>query len=130
MPKKDKPKVRKIVKIKKVKRSTEDSIRVATRKRFTNGLSAAEAERLAWLSEECGEVIHAIGKILRHGYGSKNPDKENSRSNRMNLCEELGHVHSAIGIMQYAGDLSSHTMMESSASKTITVRSNLHHQGF
>lgn len=99
-------------------------------KPFTNGLSAAEAERLAWLSEECGEVIHAIGKILRHGYGSKNPDKENSRSNRMNLCEELGHVHSAIGIMQFANDLSSKTMMESSASKTITVRSNLHHQEF
>lgn len=41
-----------------------------------NGLTPAEAERLAMLSEECGEVIQIIGKILRHGYDSYHPDDQ------------------------------------------------------
>ena len=32
-----------------------------------NNLTPGEAERLAILAEECGEVIQIIGKILRHG---------------------------------------------------------------
>ena len=39
-----------------------------------NRLTPAEAERLAILAEECGEVIQIVGKILRHGYGSRHPD--------------------------------------------------------
>jgi hypothetical protein len=35
-----------------------------------NQLTDAEAERLALLAEECGEVVQVIGKILRHGYES------------------------------------------------------------
>jgi len=38
-----------------------------------NGLSPAEAERLALLAEECGEVVQAVCKVLRHGYESTNP---------------------------------------------------------
>ena len=30
-----------------------------------NNLTPAEEERLALLSEECGEVIQAIGKVLK-----------------------------------------------------------------
>jgi hypothetical protein len=37
------------------------------------GLTSAQAERLAWLSEECGAVIWAVGKIQRHGYESVSP---------------------------------------------------------
>ena len=33
-----------------------------------NKLTPAQAERLAILIEECGEVIQAATKILRHGY--------------------------------------------------------------
>ena len=40
-----------------------------------NGLTPAEAERLAMLAEECGEVIQMVGKILRHGYESHHPDR-------------------------------------------------------
>lgn len=39
-----------------------------------NDLEPGEAERLAILAEEAGELIHAIGKILRYGYESHNPD--------------------------------------------------------
>lgn len=122
MPKKNKSK--------KIKSFAEGNSKTVSGKRFTNRLSNAETERLAWLAEECGEVIHAIGKIMRHGYGRKNPDKENSRSNRMNLCEELGHVHCAIGLMQHFGDVQTSAMMQSSVNKNITVRPNLHHQRF
>ena len=36
-----------------------------------NGLTPAEAKRLALLAEECGEVLQAIGKVLRHGFGRR-----------------------------------------------------------
>ncbi len=34
-----------------------------------NELTPAEAERLAYLAEECGEAIQIIGKILRPSLG-------------------------------------------------------------
>ena len=37
-----------------------------------NGLSESEQERLSILIEECGEVVQAACKILRHGYESFN----------------------------------------------------------
>lgn len=53
-----------------------------------NGLTPAQAERLAMLAEECGEVIQIIGKILRHGYDSWHPDRP-AITNRMLLEKEL-----------------------------------------
>lgn len=53
-----------------------------------NGLSPAETERLALLSEEMGEVQQAIGKILRHGYESIHPD--GGRRTVTILSESLG----------------------------------------
>ncbi len=38
-----------------------------------NELTPAEVERLSMLAEEAGEVVKAVGKILRHGYGSCHP---------------------------------------------------------
>lgn len=38
-----------------------------------NQLTPAQAERLAILAEECGEVVQIIGKILRHGLYSHHP---------------------------------------------------------
>lgn len=43
-----------------------------------NQLKPSEAERLACLIEECGEVIQAAGKILRHGYKSEGYDTSRS----------------------------------------------------
>lgn len=42
--------------------------------KFSNNLSDAELERLAYLAEECGEVQQIIGKIIRHGYESYSPN--------------------------------------------------------
>lgn len=72
-----------------------------------NGLSPAEAERLAMLAEECGEVIQAVGKVLRHGYESFHPDdlelskgrmvpKSGAESNRDKLTRELSDL---VGVM-------------------------------
>jgi len=64
-----------------------------------NELTPAEAERLAMLSEECAEVSQAIGKILRHGYESRNPLKADSRSNRFDLRREVLDVMAILLLM-------------------------------
>lgn len=53
-----------------------------------NRLTPAQAERLAMLAEECGEVIQMIGKILRHGYDSYHP-QDRTVTNRQHLGREL-----------------------------------------
>ena len=57
-----------------------------------NRLTPAQAERLAMLAEECGEVIQMIGKILRHGYDSYHPDNP-SALNRSLLGRELTDLY-------------------------------------
>lgn len=59
-----------------------------------NRLTPAQAERLAMLAEECGEVIQVVGKILRHGYDIYHPDQggkppEARCTNRQALGHEL-----------------------------------------
>lgn len=56
-----------------------------------NNLSPAEAERLAMLSEEAGEVVQAISKILRHGYQNFHP-KRPYVPNRELLNNELADL--------------------------------------
>ena len=53
-----------------------------------NQLSPAEAERLAMLAEEAGEVIQIVGKILRHGFESYHPDNPGN-TNRDLLADEV-----------------------------------------
>ena len=72
--------------------------------RFHNGLSDAETERLALLGEECAEIGKAIGKILRHGYPSRNPDAANAATNREDLEREIGDLLWAIDLMAHCGD--------------------------
>jgi NTP pyrophosphatase (non-canonical NTP hydrolase) len=90
-----------------------------------NQLSPAEAERLALLSEECGEVIQAIGKILRHGYESAFP--ENGPTNRCRLEAELGDVLAAISLLT-AKDLRAEAIETFKGSKLQRVTPYLHHQ--
>lgn len=53
-----------------------------------NGLTPAEAERLAMLAEEAGEIVLAIGKVLRHGYESRHPDCYDSNGSVLPGCEK------------------------------------------
>ena len=64
-----------------------------------NGLTPAEAERLAMLVEECSEVIQIAGKILRHGYDSRHPDNP-SETNRDLLAHELADVDAVLRAMK------------------------------
>lgn len=86
-----------------------------------NRLTPAEHERLAYLMEECGEVIQIIGKIMRHGYESRDPTKatptfddnrggqdgwrNTSPTNRQMLESELGDVRRGIAMLTMAGDV-------------------------
>lgn len=60
-----------------------------------NELTPAQAERLAILMEECGEVVQIIGKILRHGYDSCSPFGANPETNRQALVRELFDIKAA-----------------------------------
>ena len=95
--------------------------------RFHNGLSDAETERLALLAEECAETGKAIGKILRDGYPSRNPDIADSPSNREDLEHEVGDLLWAIDLMAHCGDIS---MLRSRADAGRHARKTryLHHQ--
>ena len=75
-----------------------------------NKLSAAEAERLAYLIEELAEAQQAACKILRHGYNSFNPDLPGHVGNRHDLEKELLDVTGAIARMIKAGDVVSHLL--------------------
>ena len=70
-----------------------------------NKLTPAETERLAILMEEAAEVIHICGKILRHGYASYDPTKDNPPNNRRLLHEEVADLSRAIDMMVYSYDL-------------------------
>lgn len=73
-----------------------------------NKLTPAEVERLAIMIEECGEVVQACTKILRHGYEDYNPDKkpDERESNRFALARELGDVSAIAQLMASHGDFS------------------------
>lgn len=68
-------------------------------------LSAAQAERLAMLIEECGEVIQAASKVLRHGYENHHPSNNPNQTNRSDLREELNDVIAVHEAMFEANDL-------------------------
>lgn len=90
-----------------------------------NGLSPAEAERLAYLIEELGEAQQAVGKILRHGYESHNPDAPQLGDNRMQLSKELVDVAGAIARMAAAGDVAAHILSGANPAKG---QRYMHHQ--
>jgi len=92
-----------------------------------NQLTPAEAERLALLAEECGEVIQVIGKILRHGWDSRNPLLLDSLTNRQSLEKELGHLSVALALMYEANDSGSLARMIAHDEKLLTINQWLHH---
>lgn len=101
-----------------------------------NKLTPGEDERLAWLIEECSEVIKAATKILRHGYESYNPDDPNHPGNRKELEIELIDLFSSVGLMINNGDIDPNTLETFVKGREIKfgmrrpVRNKyLHHQG-
>lgn len=96
---------------------------------FSNNLTPAEDERLSLLLEECGEVIQAIGKIMRHGYESHDPTSASvSPSNRESLEKELGDVKYAINRMALAGDVNVLAIEGAKKAKADRIHRYLHHQ--
>jgi NTP pyrophosphatase (non-canonical NTP hydrolase) len=91
-----------------------------------NGLTPAEAERLAILLEELGEAQQAIGKILRHGYESTHPS--GGPTNRESLERELGDVRYSMISLCDSGDLSKDEIRAQARIKSKKVKQYLHHQ--
>jgi len=90
------------------------------------GLTPAELERLALLSEECAEVIQAVAKIQRHGYESAYP--VGGPTNRERLEKELGDVRYAIHLMLCREDIDPIRISEWCEAKAQSVQEYLHHQ--
>lgn len=65
-------------------------------------LTPAEAELVVKLMEECGEVIQACSKALRHGLDSYWPEP-NGPSNQVSIERELGDVRATIAHLAVAG---------------------------
>ena len=92
-----------------------------------NKLTPAETERLAILMEEASEVIHICGKILRHGYNSFDPTKDNPPNNRHLLHVEIAHFSVAVQRMIEAEDLDSR-IIDIAYDKKSESNNYLHHQ--
>ncbi len=93
-----------------------------------NELTAAQLERLAILGEEMGETQQIIGKILRHGYDSRNPKQPASGTNRTLLQDELGHVFYAVEMLIDAHDVEQGAINAQTAHKRDRIKHYLHHQ--
>ena len=93
-----------------------------------NDLTPSEAERLAVLLEEMGEAQQAIGKILRHGYGSLHPAEMDGLDNRERLEKEIGDVLAAIEMMTNVEDLNTTHIDKRRRQKHRNVQKYLHHQ--
>ncbi len=91
------------------------------------GLTAAEMERLAMLAEECGEVVQAVGKVLRHGYQSASPF--GGPVNRVALEREIGNVRAVVGLMIDARDVRLGDIQHWQRSKRAVFAKWTHHQG-
>jgi hypothetical protein len=90
-----------------------------------SALTEAEQERLAFLIEECAEVIQQCGKVLLHGYDNNGKMPVN---NRELLAMELGHVVYAINMLTAAKDVNEITISWEQRSKEKNIVPYLHHQ--
>ena len=85
--------------------------------KFVTGLTKAEEERLIKLMEECGEVIQAASKILRHGWDSKNPNDPNHLGNKLDLERELADLTAAVLKLDAAKNISLTNILATAQSK-------------
>jgi NTP pyrophosphatase (non-canonical NTP hydrolase) len=92
-----------------------------------NRLTDAEAERLAILAEECGEVVQIVGKILRHGYEEHHPNDPPDKTNRKALERELSDLYTIIDWMSEIEDVSGHAIGARLMAKRNRMAPYLHH---
>jgi len=97
---------------------------------FSTKLTDEEIECLAILMEEMSEASQIIGKILRHGYNSYNPNDPKMESNRTLLSVEVGHVRFIVGEMCKRQDISAFIMQSAAESKKHTIKQYLHSNPF
>jgi hypothetical protein len=95
-----------------------------------NKLTPAETERLAILMEECAEVQQIVGKILRHGYESYDPTKDNPFDNRGLLELELGDLKHIVFQMQQVGDVNSGAIHLRVRNRSNRINKYTHHNDF
>jgi len=87
----------------------------------------AERELLALLAEECGEVVQIVGKCLRHGILSWNPNVGERPNNQDLLEKELGDLFAAVELLENYGVVAPHMIAKAKASKLERVGEYLHH---
>lgn len=91
-----------------------------------NKLDPAQTERLAILAEECGELVQAVNKIIRHGYESYHPITGDV--NRSLLEKEMGDVRAAMIMLCNAGDTQKIAVHLYADQKLEKIGRYLHHQ--
>lgn len=91
-----------------------------------NQLSPAQAELLACVGEESGEISQVVGKILRHGYESHHPDFPLT-TNRELLQKELGDLLAIQERLVQAGELDVLAIRRHADAKHKNLPNWLHH---
>src|SRR5687767_13493134 len=104
--------------------TASESRRRENRMPFNNVQQDPEAERLAFLMEELGESLQAMGKIVRHGWLSVDPmmKQQDQTTNRANLERELGNAAAAMALMVEAGDICGEWVIDAATDKLKSVR--------
>lgn len=90
-----------------------------------NNLPPDQAEALALLAEECGELVQIIGKIQRHGLWSEHPDT--GIPNQHALTREIGDVLAALRIAEVQRLIAWANVLDARNRKMLKVRQYLHH---
>lgn len=88
--------------------------------------SEAEREALALLAEECGELVQAIGKALRHGIYRGNPEVE-GHVNLHDIEQEIGDVLASMLVLEENGVTRTSTVVRARDRKLEKLPNYLHH---
>jgi NTP pyrophosphatase (non-canonical NTP hydrolase) len=91
-----------------------------------HGLTPAEAERLYFVAEECGEVVHVIMKVLRHGYEDGPPG--GSETNREALAREAGDLRCVLNLLMRHDDIDGESVSQAETEKLQRLHKWSHHQ--
>lgn len=94
-----------------------------------NELTPAQAEALALLAEEAGEIVQAVCKALRHGLYSFNPNDEHETTNRTLIENEIGDLFAAVDILVRLRVVNLAAIEVARRGKHVRVGRYLHHIG-